>query len=329
MMKQFVLIILVLSLGLNVVFAQGEHRGHKHHHPKLNKEAKAALQQFQKETIYPVKKEAHDQFLAALSQEDQTFLTQKRAEGKALHQEMRAMRQEMKGLRESGKSKEEIHEARKEKFAPLREKRHALMESMKPFMERNKVLIQTSLEPMKENHAAWKARRRAILDQHLSEEEKAKMDACKKEKGERGHRGRQDSGKEGKRPEGRKGKKVIRFVLWDGQMKMPKEGQNAGAEKSNKTLESFSQTNDFTVSSYPNPAISQTTILLKLREESKKINVSLTNTEGQKVWSKSYNKLTKGEHQIDVNLQKLVSGNYFYTVEIGEKRITKPFVVNK
>ena len=136
--------------------------------------------------------------------------------------------------------------------------------------------------------------------------------------------------KERKRHEGRKGKGgAVRFVLWDGQMRTPKENQKTGAENSNKTIESLSQTNGFTVSNYPNPAISQTTILLNLTEESKKVNVILTNTEGQKVWSKSYTKLTKGEHQIDVNLQKLVSGNYFYTVEIGEKRITKPFVVNK
>lgn len=328
-MKQFILVILVISLGLSVVFAQGGHRGHKHHRPKLNKEAKAALQKFQKETIYPVKKEAHDQFLTNLSQEDQAFLAQKRAEGKALHEEMRALHQEMKELRESGKSREEMHEARKEKFAPLKEKKQAFMESMKPFMEKNKALIQTSMEPMKENHETWKAKKKAIVDQYLSEEEKAKMEACKKRKGERGHRGEHDAGKEGKKHVGKKGKRAVRFVLWDGQMKTPKGDQALESKNSSETIENLSQANTFTVSTYPNPAISQTTILLKLTEESKKVNVSLTNTEGQKVWSKSYNKLTKGEHQIDVNLQKLVSGNYFYTVEIGEKRITKPFVVNK
>jgi hypothetical protein len=316
-----------MSLGLSVVFAQGKHKGHKHH-PKLNKEARAALQEFHKENIYPVKKGAHDQLLASLSQEDQSFLDQKRLEAKALHQEMKSMRQEMKGLRESGKSREEMHAIRKGKFAPLKEKRHAFMESMKPFMEKNKALIQTSMEPMKENREVWKAKKKAILDQHLSAEEKAKMDACKKERGERGHRGRAH-GDKGHEQEGRKGKGAVRFVLWDGEMRTPKENQNTGAEKSNGALENLSQANSFTISAYPNPAISQTTILLKLTEESKKVNVSVTNAEGQKVWSKSYNKLTKGEHQIDVNLQKLVSGNYFYTVEIGEKQMTKPFVVNK
>lgn len=327
-MRQVILIILVMSLGLSVVFAQGKHRGHKQH-PKLNKEAKAALHKLHKETIYPVKKKAHNQFLATLSQEDQTFLDQKRAEEKALHQEMKSMRQEMKGLRDSGKSRSEMHETRKEKFAPLREKRSAFMESMKPFMERNKALIKTSMEPIKENHEAWKAKKEAILDQHLSAEEKAKMEARKTERAKRGHGGGHDAHKDGQRQDGKKRKRAVRFVLWDGVMKTPKGNQVNRAGNSNTAINNLSQTTNFTISTYPNPAISQTTILLKLTEESKKVNVSLTNAEGQQVWSKNYNKLTKGEHKIDVNLQKLVSGNYFYTVEIGEERITKPFVVNK
>jgi hypothetical protein len=328
-MKQFILVLLVMSFGLSVVFAQGRHRGHKHHHPKLNKEAKAAMHKFHKETVYPVKKAAHDQFLATLSQKDRTFLDQKRVEGKALQQEHRAMHKEMKGLRESGKSKEEMHEMRKEKFAPLRAKRQAFMESMKPFMERNEALIKTSIEPMKENRATWKVKKEAILDQYLSEEEKTKMESCKKERGERGHRGGHHAKKGDKKHEGRRGKGAVQFVLWDGVMKTPKEAQTNGSKKSKTGIESLSETNSFTISTYPNPAISQTTILLKLTEESKKVKVTLTNTEGQQVWVKNYSKLTEGEHQIDVNLQKLVSGQYFYTVEIGEKRITKPFVVNK
>lgn len=328
-MKQFILVILVLSLGLSVVFAQGERRGHKHHHPKLNQEARAALHEFQKETIYPVKKAAHDQFLATLSQEDRRFLEEKRAEGKAMHQEMRALRQEMKGLRERGKSREEMQEIRKEKFAPLKEKRHAFMESMKPFMEKNKALIQTSMEPMKENREAWKAKKKAIIEEYLSEEERAEMEACKKQKGEGRHRGEHHAGKEGKQHEGRKGKKAVRFVLWDGQMKAPKGDQEQEHKNSSETIGNLSQANTFTLSTYPNPAISQTTILLNLSEASRKVNIRLTNAEGQQVWSKTYHKLTKGAHQIDVNLEKLVSGNYFCTVEIGEKRISKPFVVNK
>jgi hypothetical protein len=327
-MKQVILVLLVVSLGLSVVFAQGKRGGHKHH-PKLNKEAKAALHKLHKETIYPVKKKAHDQLLVTLSQKDQTFLDQKGVEEKALRQEMKSMRQEMKGLKESGKSRAEIHETRKAKFAPLREKRSAFMESMKPFMERNKALIKTSMEPIKENREAWKTKKEAILEQYLSAEDKAKMEARKKERIERGHRGGHHAHKRGQGHEEKRGKGAVQFVLWDGVMKTPKVNETNGAENSNTAIKNLSQTSNFTISTYPNPAISQTTILLKLTEESKKVNVSLTNAEGQQVWLKNYNKLTKGEHQIDVNLQKLVSGQYFYTVEIGEERITKPFVVNK
>ncbi|CAA6798922.1 MAG: Unknown protein [uncultured Aureispira sp.] len=353
-MKQVILVILVLSLGLSVVFAQGRHKGHKHHHPKLNKEARAALHEFHKETIYPVKKAAHDQLLATLSKEDQAFLAQKRVEGKALHQEMRSMHQEMKELRASGKTREEIHAIRKAKFAPLKEKRGAFMESMKPFMERNKALIQTAMEPMKEKHDAWKTKKEAIIAQYLSTEEQAKMETCKKERGERGHRGRHHGHhgeKGGQEAEGGhhghhghhgekgahgaeggkgRGKGAVRFVLWDGEMKTPKGNEkDNGVERTTTAIENLPEARIFTVNTYPNPAISQTTILLDLTEESKKVKVSLSNAKGQQVWFKTYNKLTKGEHKIDVNLQKLDSGQYFCTVEIGAERISKPLVVNK
>jgi len=328
-MKQIILVVLVVSLGLSVGFAQGKHKGHKHHHPKLNKEARAALQEFHKETIYPVKKEEHDQLLASLSKDDLAFLVQKRQEEKALHQEMRLMRQEMKGLKDSDKSREEMHEIRKEKFAPLKAKKMAFMESMQPFMERNKALIQTSMEPMKESRAAWKIKKEAIIAPYLFTEEKAKMETRNKEKGERGHRGGHHAHKGEKGQEGRRGKGAVRFVLWDGMMKTPKGAGSDGLEKSATAIENLSQAKGFTLNTYPNPAISQTTILLELAEESKQVKVSLTNAKGQQVWAKSYTKLTKGAHQIDVNLQKLVSGQYFYTVEIGTERISKPIVVNK
>lgn len=331
-MKQVILVILVLSLGLSVVFAQGRHKGHKHHHPKLNKEARAALHEFHKETIYPVKKAAHDQLLATLSKEDQAFLAQKRVEEKALHQEMRSMHQEMRELRASDKTREEIHAIRQAKFAPLKEKRSAFMESMKPFMERNKALIQTSMEPMKENRDAWKTKKAAIIAQYLSTEEQANMETCKKERGERGHRGGHHGHHGAQGAEGGKGrgKGAVRFVLWDGEMKTPKGNEkDNGVERTTTAIENLPEARIFTVNTYPNPAISQTTILLDLTEESKKVKVSLSNGKGQQVWSKMYNKLTKGEHKIDVNLQKLASGQYFCTVEIGAERISKPLVVNK
>lgn len=353
-MKKIILVMLVIGLGLSVVFAQGGHKSDKHHkhHPKLNKEARAALQKFDKEEVYPVKKAAHNQFLAALSAEDRAFLDQKRVEEKALHQEMKAMHQEMKGLRDSDKTREEMHEMRKEKLAPLREKRSAFMESMKPFMEKNEALVKTSMQPMKENHEAWKTKKKAILEQYLSAEEKAKMEACKTERAEgHGHKGRHhgekgaekcseksekgnkehkgERGKRGHAHKGKRGKGAVQFVLWDGEMRSPKEGQTNEVKSSSTAIESLTETNAFTVSSYPNPAISQTTILLQLTQESNKVKISLTNAEGQQVWSKNYNRLASGEHQIEVDLHKLVSGNYFYTVEIGEQRISKPFVVSK
>lgn len=320
-MKQVLLVILVIGLGLNAVWAQEGHKKRHKHPQKLNKEARAALQKFHKEEVYPIKKAAHDQFLAALKQEDRDFLAQKRIEEKALHTEMRLLHKEMRTYKETGKSRDEIRAMRQSKLEPLREKRKALMESMKPFMERNKDLIKESMEPMKANHEAWKAKKEAILDKYLSEAEQAKRKECKEERKKGGAH---------KTSEGhpRKGKRAVRFVLWDGEMKAPKERKGNTSINSKTNIEEVQQ-QGFTLNTYPNPAISQTTILLNLAETSTKVKVSLTNTEGQQVWSKNYNKLAAGEHQIDVNLQKVASGQYFCTVEVGEERMTKPLVVNK
>lgn len=330
-MKKIALIVLITVLGLSLVFAQGKRKGHKHHHPKWNKEAKAALQKFHQEEIFPVKKVAHDQFLAKLSQEDRVFLDQKREEGNALHQEMKSMRQEMKGLKDSGKSREEMHEMRKEKFAPLREKHKSFMESMKPFMEKNELLVKASMESIKENREAWKTKKEAILDQYLSEEEKTKRAECKKEGAEKhAHKGRHHGHRGEKGHEGRKGKAAVRFVLWDGEMRTPKGEGNPSNERTESSVTGLEKlSSGFSVNTYPNPAISQTTLLLNLNEAAKKIKVSIINTEGKQVWVKNYNKLTAGEHQIDVDLQKMANGQYFYTVEIGEERRTKSFIVNK
>jgi len=232
-MKKSILITLALSLIVTFAFSQKT--------KKISKEEKAEMRAYYEEKVYPVKKAAHDQLLATLSQEDQTFLAQKRVEKKALHEEMKSMRQEMKGLRESGKSREEMDEIRQEKFAPLKEKRIAFMESMKPFMERNEALIKTSMEPMKENREVWKVKKEAILAQYLSAEEKAKMETCKKERIERGHRGRNHADRGGQRHEEKRGKGAVRFVLWDGVMKTPKEAQASDTESSNTAIKNPSK----------------------------------------------------------------------------------------
>lgn len=57
-MKKIALVALSFCFLLNNTFAQNKQRGeHQGDRPHFNKEAKAELQKFQKETIYPVKKQ--------------------------------------------------------------------------------------------------------------------------------------------------------------------------------------------------------------------------------------------------------------------------------
>lgn len=335
-MTKLLLAVIGVCLGSTILFGQGPpHRGghHHKHHPKLSKEAKAALHKFEKETVYPVKKAAHDQFLAGLNPEDQAFLEQKRGEKEALKSKMQLLRKEMRQKKESGISREAMKAERKALFKPVRDEMKALMESMKPFMERNQALLKSSTSEMHAKRETWRGQKKTILDQYLSDEQKAKMEAHRKERGERredGKRGREHA-------EGRKIRGAVRFVLWDGEMKERRhckgkackttDSKNNSEESS--SLQNISQITAFKVSNYPNPALTQTTILLELQDVAKKVKITMTNAQGKQVWSKQYNKLNAGEHKVDVNLHKFTNGQYFYTVEIGEEQITKTLIVNQ
>lgn len=324
-MKKLILVIIGLCWTLNMAWAQGPHRPHKHH-PKLSKEAKEELHQFHKTEIYPVKKAAHDKFLQGLNQEDLAFLDQKRMEEKALHEEIRELKKQGREWRESGKSREEI----KAIFEPHREKRKAFMESMKPFMERHQELVNASMLELKAHKEDWKNQKHAILKKYLSEEEMTKMEAHRKKRGEK--RAKHASKHKGDK----KAMKAVRFVLWDGEMKKPRACKRGGkncskdTEKTSTSASSGLETaTNIAVQNYPNPAITQTTLLLTLQETAKKVTITIADANGKQVWNKQLNKLDAGEHKIDVNLRKFTNGQYFYTVEVGEQQITKTLVVNK
>ncbi|WP_264789134.1 T9SS type A sorting domain-containing protein [Aureispira anguillae] len=330
-MKKLLWVVMGLCFLINQSLAQAPHQGRKDHKPLLSKEAKQELQEFHKKEIYPIKKATHDQFLKSLSQDDIAFLESKRAESKTLHQEAQALRQEMKALRTSGKDRKEIREEMKTAFEPIREKRKAFMESMKPFMERNMEVVKQSMETLKSHRETWKTQKREILKKYLSEEEIAKMEAHRKKKQER------HAQHAPKKSAHKKGGKAVKFVLWDGEFKTPRHGKR-GRKECKTTQEKGNQSEklsttkidkNITLSNYPNPAITQTTILLTTKEEAKTVKIIINDADGKQVWMKQYAKLNAGEHKIDVNLRKFASGQYFYTVSIGEQSITKTLIVNQ
>lgn len=332
-MKQVLLIVLGLCLFLTASFAQGPHRG-KRHHGKLSAEAKAELETFHKEKVYPVKKAAHDKMTATFSAEDLAFLEQKRAEGKALREETRALHKEMKGARKEGASKEEMKAA----FAPMKAKYVAFMESMKPFMERNKDAIAAAGESIKAEQEGWRTEKKAILDKHLSEEDKAKMAERKERMKERRQKHGEKRGKD--RGDFRK-MKMVKFVLWDGEMKTRKACKKGGKDcdkgtsdsnngsSSNSKIGAFDGNQGMTLTNYPNPAMGQTTVIFELANTTKKANLIITDSQGKQVWKKHFNKLNAGEHKVEVDLKKLPNGQYFYTLETDDNQMTKTLIVNK
>lgn len=332
-MKQVLLTVLGLCLFLTISFAQGPHQ-HKRHHGKLSAEAKAELETFHKEKVYPVKKAAHDKMTATFSAEDLAFLEQKRAEGKALHEETRALRKEMKGARKNGTSKEEM----KATYAPIKEKYAAFMESMKPFMERNKEAIVAAAKSLKAEQEGWRTEKKAILDKHLSEEDKAKMaerkERMKEKLQKRGEKRGKDKGDFRKM-------KMVKFVLWDGEMKTRKACKKGGKDcdkgtsdsdsgnSGNSRMGALDGSQGMTLTNYPNPAINQTTVIFELTNTTKKANLIITDSQGKQVWKKHFNKLNAGEHKVDVDLKKLPNGQYFYTLETDDNQMTKTLIVNK
>lgn len=79
---------------------------------------------------------------------------------------------------------------------------------------------------------------------------------------------------------------------------------------------------------YPNPASTNGTIEVVLNENAK-MDIVVLNSVGQKVYATSVAGNT-GSNKVDINLNNLSSGLYFYQVKIADaKAITKKFVVNK
>ena len=79
---------------------------------------------------------------------------------------------------------------------------------------------------------------------------------------------------------------------------------------------------------YPNPASTSATIEVALTETAK-LDIAILNTVGQTIYSTSVNG-TIGSNKVDVNLNNLSAGLYFYQVKIaGSKAITQKFAVEK
>lgn len=219
-MKNIGIIGLLIVLMTTIAWAQGHDRKGKE---RLNPEAKAALKELKEKEIYPARKAMYDDFMGQLSAEDKAFLAAKRQENEAIKAEAKTIRQQLRADRKAGK---EIDH--KTAMAPIREKREALLTSMKPFLESQQAVLEGIMRAMKEQQKEWKAKKKAILEQHTTAEERQKME----EKRDRMKAKMEEKAKEkGLTKEDKQLRKAAMFVLWDGEMK---ERKGHGHKKGGK-----------------------------------------------------------------------------------------------
>jgi hypothetical protein len=78
--------------------------------------------------------------------------------------------------------------------------------------------------------------------------------------------------------------------------------------------------------SYPNPAVSESFVEVKLSEKSE-LTLEVTNMIGQVVYEINKGSVNAGTHVLRIDVSKLDSGVYFYTVKANESSVTKKMIV--
>lgn len=83
---------------------------------------------------------------------------------------------------------------------------------------------------------------------------------------------------------------------------------------------------DFSLSNYPNPCSTATTIRYYLEEKSL-VNLEIMDVSGKLVYFSELKKMTAGNHEIEVSTTEFKSGVYFYSLLVGETKVTKKMIV--
>jgi len=93
------------------------------------------------------------------------------------------------------------------------------------------------------------------------------------------------------------------------------------------TEENFDKVKLSSVSqNFPNPCNTETYITANL-SESNSLDLEVYSLTGQVVANKKYGLLTKGSHTLTINASQFTSGVYFYSITIGDQKITRKMVV--
>ena len=73
---------------------------------------------------------------------------------------------------------------------------------------------------------------------------------------------------------------------------------------------------------FPNPLKNETTIQIELYKV-KEVNLTVLSITGQQLLVKDYGKLNQGKHDLNLQINNLSPGIYFYTIIAGHERITR------
>ena len=347
--------ILILLLGVMVTSLAFSQRNKKHHEP--NPELKKEMETYIEKNVIPVLQKAQDEMDAQLSSDDLAFIqgvrkevavlkAQKKKEHKATKEERKAMKEkvesmtdeERKAFREEKKAKRKaMHEKRKN------EKGDSKVE-VKAFMERNQELITATMVSLKPSYAKWTTEQKAILQKYIPEDapERRKMRKQMrvglfglkphgKHQGHKGRRGGKFKGdksdmkkeKRGEKHMHKKGKRVaLEFVLWDGNSPtaQQREDQLSKDVAPNTKIELGQN--------YPNPAEGITRIPIDIPENVNQLNLIVTDLNGKVVKRLNFTNLSAGSEMIELDVNDLPNGQYFYTIETNGVKESKKMTVN-
>jgi hypothetical protein len=135
------------------------------------------------------------------------------------------------------------------------------------------------------------------------------------------HRGDKMKGEQG----GKVGKLVVQFILWDGTAPAPP------AERREDIGRNQTATPDVNIllgQNYPNPATGITRVELEIPEVVNQLNLTVTGMNGKVVKRLSFSNLNAGKESIEINVNDLPNGQYFYTVEADGFKASKKMMVN-
>jgi len=351
--------IVVLMLGLMITtLAFSQRKKKKHHQP--NPELKKEMQSYIEKNVVPVLQISQDEFDAKLSADDLSFvqakrieMAKKRAEKKAHHEahraERKAMKDKVKNMTDEEREafrKEKKKNRKAKKDGKFKEESKATRVAMKDFMERNKALVESTMTSLKPNYKTWTSEQKAIFEKYKPADAPAMKEGKRKGKiglfGLEMHRGKHHKkgrhgkdqgdkmkGEQGEKAEDRKSKKggklAIQFILWDGTAPTPpaERRENIGRKQ-----DATKNVNILLGQNFPNPATGITRIEMEIPAEVNQLNLTVTDINGKVVKRLNMTNVNAGKESIELDVNDLPNGQYFYTVEADGFKASKKMMVN-